>query len=328
MADYTKFIGGSTTMLIRDTGLRVEFWIKTGPQTYNYDQQWSFYANGSESGVRKFRMVTGGNWQHFGSVDVYTDQTVRFTIYGAGLGFPTSDFHQYIPRTRVPDPPHLWQADAISPSHIRVSISDGWNGGGAIVERQLIYGVDPYNGQYYWDITSGTTDIGPFGSGEKIYFWARTRNSVGWSGWSNRGEATTWRTPPPPSAVSFPEVTQKTVRTQFSDRGDGGQPILERQLGYGKNASAPTTTMAASPSGLDLVTNLDPGRLYYFWVRSRNSVGWGPWSERSQVLLIAGARVLVGTEWKRAVPYLKVDGQWKVVRPWIKNAGTWKETSV
>jgi hypothetical protein len=326
MADYTQFIGGNTTMMIRDTGLRVEFWIKTGSSTYNFDQQWSFFANGADSGIRKFRMVSGGNWQHFGSVDVYTDQTVRFTIYGSGIGFPTSDFYQYIPRTRVPDPPGIWQADPLSSTHIRVSISDGWNGGAGIVERQLGYGGNPSNVEYYWDITSGTTDIGTFVKGSRIFFWARTRNAVGWSGWSNRAEATTWREPDAPSPVTFLQVSQKTVRTQFVDRGDGGRPVLERQLGFGKNSVSPTDFQTVT--GTDDVINLDPGKLYYFWARSRNFIGWGPWSERTQVLLIAGARVLVGSEWKRAVPYIKVAGVWRVARPWIRNAGTWKETSV
>lgn len=328
MADYTRSISASTTLMIRDTGGWVEFWVKTGSSTWNNDQQWSFHANGADSSIRKFRMVAGGNWQIMGSVYVSYDQSVRLTIYDSGIGFPTYDFWQHIGRTTVPAPPTIYQAEPLSATAIRVSIWDGHDGGGAILERQLGYGGDPYNVQYYWDITAGTADLSPYSSGERVFFWARTRNAVGWSGWSERAEATTWRIPYAPSPVSFSEVTQKTVRTQFVDRGDGGQEILERQLGYGKSAGAPTTFMTASHSGIDTVTNLDPGRLYYFWVRNRNSIGWSPWSERTQVLLIAGARVLVGSEWKRAVPYVKVAGVWRVVRPWVRHAGVWKETSV
>lgn len=328
MVDYDRSISASTTLRIRDTGGWVEFWVKTGSSTYNYDQQWSYYANGSESGIRKFRMVAGGAWQQFGAVWVGYDQDVRFTIYNSGLGFPTYDFWQHISRSTVPAPPTIYQAEAISSSQIRISTSDGHNGGSTIVERQLAYGLNPSQADYYTDITSGTTDVGGFSSGARVFFWTRTRNAVGWSGWSQRAEATTWRVPDAPSSVSFLEVTQKSVRTQFADRGDGGQPLLERQLGFGKSSSAPTDFSSASPTGIDFVDNLDPGKLYYFWVRSRNSIGWGPWSERSQILLIAGARIMVGTEWKRAVPYVKVGGVWKLVRPWVRNAGTWKETSV
>lgn len=327
MADYDRFIGGSTTLRIRDTGGWVEFWVKTGPYTYNYDQQWSFHANGSESGIRKFRMVAGGNWQHFGSVYVGYDQSVRFSIYNAGLGFPTYDFWQHISRTTVPAPPHIWQAEAISSTHIRVSIWDGNNGGAGIEERQLGYGGDPNNVQAFWNINSGTTDIGPFDPGSRVYFWARTRNWVGWSGWSGRAESTTWRIPDAPGPITFPAVAQTVVQAQFADRGDGGRPILERQIGYGKSASGATDFVSVG-AGSTEVWNLDPGRLYYFWSRSRNAIGWSPWSERSQVLLVAGARMLVGNEWKRAVPYIKVNGVWRVARPWVRNAGVWKETSV
>lgn len=328
MADYTRAIGGNTTLMIRDLGGWVEFWVKTGPQTWNYEQQWSYFANGAESGIRRFRMLAGGNWQHFGSVYVAYNQAVRFTIFNAGLGFPTYDFWQDISRSTVPESPHIWQAEAISASHIRVSISDGHDGGSGIVERQLGYGTNPDNPDDLADITSGTIDGGPFASGARIFFWARNRNGIGWSDWSDRADARTWRTPPAPTPVSFLDVDQTSVRIKFSDRGDGGQPILERQLGYGTNPSAPVSTMDPDGSGIDDVTGLDPGKLYYFWVRSRNSIGWGPWSPRSEVLLIAGARVFTAGEWKRAVPYVKVAGVWKVVRPWVRHAGVWKETSL
>jgi hypothetical protein len=45
------------------------------------------------------------------------------------------------------------------------------------------------------------------------------------------------------------------------------------------------------------------------------------------LVLIAGARVLVAGQWKRAVPYVKTDGTWKVAEPWVKNAGVWKKTA-
>lgn len=326
MVDYTRDIGGNTTLMIRDTGGNVEFWVRTGPTTWNNEQSWSYGANGGNSPILHYRMVAGGNWQHFGTVFVGYDQDVRFTIYNSSLGFPTYDFWQHISRSTVPAPPSIWQADTLSSTHIRVSISDGNNGGSAIVERQLGYGGNPNGVEYLWDITAGTTDIGAFAPGSRIFFWARTRNAIGWSGWSGRAEATTWRVPDSPNPVSFTDVDQKSVQTHFNDRFDGGQPILERQLGYGKDPDTATTTVTASPS--DLISNLDPGKLYYFWSRSRNSIGWSPWSERSQVLLVAGARIYQGGEWKRAVPYIKVDGTWKVVRPWIRSAGEWKETSL
>ena len=74
-----------------------------------------------------------------------------------------------------------------------------------------------------------------------------------------------------------------------------------------------------------LVEDLSPGRTYYFWGRGRNSIGWGSWSERRSVVLVAGARVLVGFVWQRAVPYVRVGGIWKVSQPFVKDAGVWKK---
>jgi hypothetical protein len=327
MADYTRDIGGNTTMLIRDTGGNVEFWIRTGASTWNNEQQWSFHANGGESGIRKFRMLRGGNWQKFGEVHVGYDQSVRFTIYNSGLGFPTYDFWQHIARSTVPGAPHIHQTYAISSAYIHVEFVGTHDGGSPVVEWQLGYGGNP-NGPEAYGGSGGISDIGPFNPGTRVYFWARGLNAVGWSPWSNRTEATTWRVPDAPNPISFTAVTQKTTRTSFVDNFNGGTTVVERQIGYGKDPNTPVSFAAVDSSGINTIGNLDPGRVYYFWGRSRNSVGWGAWSQRSQLTLIAGSRIFTGNQWRRAVPYVKVNGVWKVVRPWVRNAGIWKETSL
>lgn len=326
MADYTVNIGGNTTLMIRDTGGWVEFWVKTGPQTYNYQQPWGYHANGSNSGTLYYRMLRGGDWQKFGQVYVSYDQDVRFTIVNSGLGFPSYDFWQHITRSTVPGPPNLYDVTPISATHIHVEFAAGHDGGSPVVEWQIGYGADGNYPQYFWG-SDGVSDVGPFSSGERVYFWARGRNSLGWGAWSNRGEARTWRVPVAPHPITFSQVTQTSLRTHFQDKSDGGTGIVERQVGYGLNASAPTN-FAGDFLGVNDIANLVAGRTYYFWGRSRNSVGWSAWSERSQVNLIAGARIFIGNEWKRAVPYIKVAGVWKVARPWVRNAGTWKETSL
>lgn len=326
MADYTRQISGSTTLMIRDLGGWVEFWVKTGSSTWNNDQQWSFYANGGESGIRKARMVAGGGWQQFGSVYVSYNQSVRFTIYASGLGFPTYDFWQDISRSTVPQTPYMWDTIAISSSYIRVQFSGGYDGGSPILEWQVGYGGNGSYPEGFW-ASNGYSEIGPFAPGQRVYFWARGRNAIGWSDWSNRTDTATWRTPDSPNPVGFSDVTQTSVRTSFIDRYDGGTAVVERQLGYGLDPNTPSS-FAGDISGVNLLTNLDPGRTYYFWARNRNSVGWSSWSDRSQLNLIAGARVFDAGQWKRAVPYIKVAGVWRVARPWVRNAGVWKETSL
>lgn len=326
MVDYVQDISGSTSLMIRDLGAGIEFWMKTGSSTYNYAQPWSYGANGGNSGPLTFRMLRGGGWQFMGSVTVLYDQDVRLSIVNSGLGFPSYDMVRHIQRTTVPGAPYIWNTIAESSTHILVEFSDGYDGGSAIVERQIGYGSNPYAPEAYW-ASSGSSSIGPFASGDYKYFWARTRNAIGWSEWSNRTEKGTWRAPDAPYPVWVKDQTQTTAWTRFDDAYDGATPIIERQLGYGKNPGAPTN-FAGDISGVQTITGLDPGQKYYFWGRVRNAVGWSPWSERRSANLVAGARVIDGGVWYRAVPYIRVSGVWRVAEPWVRDAGEWKQTSV
>jgi hypothetical protein len=314
-------------MMIRDTGGWVEFWFKTGSSTWNNDQWWSWAANGTSS-REKFRLLRGGNWQRFGAVFVSYDQDIRFTIEGSGLGWGTTNFWQHISRSTVPQQPSLRSVTPVSASAFQVVFWDQYNGGSAIVERQIGWGSSS-NGPTSTAGSDGDDVIGGFSSGQRIYFWARVRNAVGWSGWSNRGEGVTWQVPPPPTAPTFYNITQRSVGVNFPFFiVSGNAPTLEKQIRYGKD---PTGAVIAGTVTVDeiieYVYSLDPGQTYYFWGRSRNSVGWGPWSPAYSLVLLAGARVLVAGTWRRAIPYVRVGGVWKVAEPWIKDQGAWKRTS-
>lgn len=328
MADYTLGIGGPNVMMIRDLGGWVEFWFKTGDQTWNNDQWWSWAANGTGS-RQKFRLLRGGNWQHFGSVYVAYDQTIRFTIEGAGLGWGTTDFFQHIQRSTTPSTPTLVSVTPISDSAFHVVFYGNYDGGSPILEYQIGYGFS-LGGPVATVTSDGTTDVGGFYSGQRVFFWSRARNALGWSGWSNNGEGVTWMVPSAPAKAGILDKSQTSVEIIFAYVSRSNDPpILERQIGYSKDPTGSTGFLTVTPSGGQyLFEDLDPGGTYYFWGRARNSVGWGPWSASARVDLIAGARVLVGTEWKRAVPYVRDGGVWKVAEPWVKTAGVWKRTSV
>jgi hypothetical protein len=329
MTDYTAYIGGSTTLMIRDTGGWVEFWIQTGSSTWNNDQQYSFGANGGGSGIRTFRMVRGGGWQYVDRVFISYDQDISFTIYGSGLGFPTYSFFQHIQRTTVPQPPTLRGVDAISDTTVHIYFTGNYDGGSPVEEWQIGFGSNP-------DWPEGTVgsdgedDVGGFYSGQRVYFWARGRNALGWSGWSNRGETVTWQVPPDPGDPDITELTQTSVGVEFPFPWRDTDPgNLEGQIRYGQDPTAAvlegTVEAGYYPS---YFTDLDPGGTYYFWARARNAVGWGPWTSAKQVMLIAGARVLDSGQWVRAVPYVNVGGVWKVAKPWVKNQGVWTETAI
>lgn len=329
MTDYTVDISASTTLMIRDTGGWVEFWMRTGSQTWNNDQQYSYFANGSYSGVRKFRLLRGGNWQFVTSVYIPYDQNVSFGVYGAGIGFPTYTFTQHIQRSTVPQPPTLTAVYPISSSAFHVNFYGNSDGGSPALEWQIGYGSSS-NGPTATVESGGSTDVGGFYSGQRIYFWARTRNALGWSEWSNRGEGVTWQVPQAPNPPEFLNVTQISlgVRFDFVQRSNDPEN-LEMQFKYGRDGTGAVIDGTVNVNeAVEYLYNLDPGKLYHFWGRARNSVGWGPWSPTaSMAILIAGARVLVVGQWKRAVPYVKTDGVWKVAEPWIKDTGVWKKTA-
>lgn len=311
-------------MMIRDTGTDVEFWFKTGSSTWNNDQQWSYHANGSNSGTLEYRLLQGGNWQKFGEVRVTYDQTVSFTIYDAGLGFPTHTFSHAINRASPPPPPSLTDAHAISSTHIHVRFVSNGDGGSPVLEWQIGYGSSS-SGVVYTVDSSGISDVGPFLSGQHVYFWARGRNAKGWSGWSNRRDATTWKIPDE-NAPIINNLGQTTMQVKLTDKNIGGTAILERQVGYGTDPSTPQT-IVTNTNGISNISGLSPGVTYYVWGRARNAVGWGAWSPRTTAIMKAGARVLSGSTWKRAVPYVKVNGVWRMAQPYVKVAGVWKETS-
>lgn len=324
MADYVWTIGTGDQMMIRDTGTLVEFWFHSDAATWNNQQNYSYTTSaGTVSGT--FVLSTGGAWHRVGYQNVTSDQTVSFTIYDEGLGWPTSTRTQFIDRTSAPSPPSTPTFQLITDDSVRIHFSDGANNGAAIDDREI-------NGSSTGSLgSSRNADSGYVWSGLQpkttYYFWARTHNVKGWSGWSGRGSVKTHGLAEA-NPVTLSEVTQKSVKAVFTGKtdgnGGGGVSVNPWQIGYGKDPTTPEVIVNGYSMTLD---NLDPGQTYYFWARGINQYGTGPWSTRSQTTLVAGARVNQNGTWKRAVPYVKVAGVWKLARPWVKSAGIWKETA-
>lgn len=331
MVDYTKSTGSSGTMMIRDSGGKVSFWLRAGSSTFNHNLLWGFTVNGVTDNDNRFDFDSGGNWQMVKQWTVTTSQNVSFRIgdsQTSGLGGPTTFTHA-IDRDTIPDAPSIPRASLITSNSVVIKFSDpADNGGDAIDLREIVYrkttdAADDLTHISSWDRDSTITGLS---SGTGYYFWARVHNSVGYSNYSPRLLVTTLDEPDSPGIVSFSEITQTSVRTKFIDGDTGGTAILERQVGYSLTTGNPTTTRTyTNPS--TVVTGLSPAKKYYFRSRTRNSVGWSAWGPTSSFTTLAGVRINVGGVWKTAIPYVKVGGVWKVARPWGRQFGYWEEST-
>lgn len=326
MTDWFKDTGSSGQMRIRDTGTRVEFALKAGSATFNHDLGWGYTVNGVTDNSNSFDFQSGGSWQTLRTFAVSESQTVYFRLQDSGtsgLGGPTV-FSHAIDRAAPPNPPPKPSYSNVTSNSIYVTFSDGANNGAPIDQRQIGYGTNSASPSQTVS-SDGSTTITGLTPGTRYYFRARTHNSEGWSPWSVYTGATMLDEPSAPGGVSVGNITQTSVSVSFKDPTDtGGSAILERQIGYGTYPATPTTTV--NYPGPITISNLKPGTQYYFRSRTRNAVGWSPWSAATIATTIAGAFVKVGGVWKPAVPYVRVGGVWKVARPWGRIVGYWEDT--
>lgn len=328
MTDWTKPTGSSATMMVRDTGSNVEFWINSNNgTTWSSHIPWSGTVN--NTGVSgSYNYPAGAGWRRVGVWAVSYNQNVTFKLGSTGtggFGGPTTLGPIFISRATVPPAPSAVRLSNIASTSMRAQFDGQGDGGSVIYVWQIGYGTDPNSPQTIIDTTT-TATIQGLTPGTVYYFWSRGTNAQGNGYWSARSQATTLRVPDAPSAPIFSEIAQVSVRVAHNLNGDGGSTILYSQIGYGTNSAGPTISTNPTSQNNILITGLDPGATYYFWVRVENLVGWSPWSASSVVTLIAGAYINVGGVWKRAVPYVKVGATWKVARAWGRVAGTWRET--
>jgi hypothetical protein len=331
MVDYKKDTGSSGTMMIRDNGTVVEFFINSNnSSTFNNQLPWGYTVNGKTDNSNTYKYSAGAGWERLGYWSITTSQTVTFRLGDtgtSGFGGPTS-FSVAIKRAKAPSAPSTPTASGLTHNSVTISFTDGANNGASITQRQIARNTSNTTSGASTFSSDGSTAFTGLAQGTAYYFWARTYNSEGWSPWSGVRGITTYRVPDMPDSAIVSDIDQTSFWVSFTGNGNGGMPILEWRVYWNTQANENGIQSVEYQNSTPMrITGLQPATSYFVWTRGRNAAGWGPYSQWVQITTIAGASVLVGSTWKQAIPYVNVNGVWKLARPWSRVAGVWKETT-
>ncbi|QYC55020.1 minor tail protein [Arthrobacter phage CastorTray] len=143
------------------------------------------------------------------------------------------------------------------------------------------------------------------------------------TGWRSLPHIQTASVPEAPTSLGVDQAEMTSLRYRFQGNGDGGAYIQEWQVAWEQDGYS---TLYTGSNGTLVLTGLNPGALYHFSSRARNSQGWGPWSARSSGRTLAGARVKHNGVWREAIPYVKHNGAWKLAQPYSKINGIWRKS--
>lgn len=198
MVDYTRSTGSTYpgTMMIRDTGTNVEFWIKAGSTATHHSAMPFGWVLAAGSGTSTVNYPTGAPWVLCAAFTVTTSQNVTFNLGAtgtSGLGGPVS-FTQYIARSTVPAAPSIDDLITITHTSMVYDQDDNSNGGSAITARHYQISTDSAFTGASWILISdpgGTVTLTGLIPGTKYYVRGRVTNAVGNSAPSASKNATT-----------------------------------------------------------------------------------------------------------------------------------------
>ncbi|QGJ88893.1 minor tail protein [Microbacterium phage Teamocil] len=272
MVDYTRGTGTTGTMMIRDTGGNVEFWLNAGQSATNVGSAgWSGFVNGVTVGG-SFSYPSGNPWVLIASYYVGTTQNVRFSIGATGtqgLGGPT-DFWATIYRATVPPAPSMRQPDQITPTGMRVQFDSNGDGGSAITSWGLQRATDAAFTQNVSLVSSsGTTIYNDMVPGTTYYFRARGQNAVGVGAWSGTVSATTTNPGPPTLTSVTPDATGSKATVVMT--GPSGFTVSSYVIQNRTPGGTWATVLSGSANPSQEVSGLTPGQTYEWRVAAVTS---------------------------------------------------------
>lgn len=331
MATYTKSTGATGTMYIHDNGTTIEFLINAGQtSTWVARMPWRYTINNKTSAWQYYNHTSGGGTRSLG---VFTpgryDQTVKFELGDTGsygLGGPTT-LTANIKRVSEPPKPPPWKITSVRDQSVSGTYPDVIdNGGSPLTKVELRYGKSS-------DMTSSsnTTIVIPNNVSYTVqnlsrdtvyYFWIRYTNAIGTGLWSDYAAVRTYDVAAGGSTPIISNVTQSSVNVSYTVTVyTGGKPIMSARVGYGTDPNAPQKYVTGTKM---TISGLTPGLTYYFWGQAYTEFGWGDLSGRASAKLPAGMWYFYQGQWRRAVPYVRVNGVWKPAAPLINIAGLWR----
>lgn len=290
MVDYTRSTGASGTMMMRDLGGRIEFWLKSGDSATWFSSATFRYTSPHVPGGATWSAgySSGNTWQLIGTINTSVSGNVSWTVPNTGtygIGGPTTQT-VYIQRATVPPAPSPIGVDQVTHNSFRYRFSSTGTGGSPVREWQIGYGTSATTPQHF-TTSSGTSTINVgFPGGTTVYMWSRGRNDVGWGPWSVRSLAELLPGPPTPTAID--QITATGFRYRFTAPSNGNLPILEYEVGYGLGTDSPTSFVKLTGTSISIDTTYTPSSEVYVWVRARNKTGWGPWSSQMNSALLPG----------------------------------------
>lgn len=194
MTDYTKAIGTQATMMIRDSGTNIEFWINSGNSTtFDHDLPWAYVVNGTTSPWETYNYEANSGWERLGAWTVTSNQTVTFKLNDtgtAGFGSGATFSHQVV-RSTAPAAPAKPTLSRVTVDTITVSWTAPNNGGSTITGYILGYGTNASAATTHVAATSPFT-VKNLAMNTTYYFWVLARNAIGEGAWSKPASAKTY----------------------------------------------------------------------------------------------------------------------------------------